>query len=40
LLDGGAGFGPGGQRYLRLNFATSAPLLEEILTRLASVARR
>ena len=40
LLDGGAHFGPGGQHYLRLNFATSAPLLEEILTRLASVARR
>lgn len=40
LLDGGAGLGPDGQRYLRLNFATSAPLLEEILTRLASLARR
>jgi cystathionine beta-lyase len=40
LLDGGARFGGDGGRYLRLNFATSGPLLEEILTRLGSLARR
>lgn len=40
LLDGGARFGDDGHRYLRLNFATSAPLLEEVLTRLGSLARR
>jgi cystathionine beta-lyase len=38
LLDGGTRFGRDGQRYLRLNFATSGPLLEEILTRLGSLA--
>jgi cystathionine beta-lyase len=40
LLDGGAPFGDDGRRYLRLNFATSGPLLAEILTRLGSLARR
>jgi cystathionine beta-lyase len=33
LLQGGAAFGPGAERYLRLNFATSGELLEEILHR-------
>ena len=40
LLDGGAPFGDEGRRYLRLNFATSGPLLAEILTRLGSLAGR
>jgi cystathionine beta-lyase len=31
LLDGGASFGPGAEEYLRLNFATSHDILEEIL---------
>lgn len=35
LLNDGAGFGPGGADYVRLNFATTEPVLSEILTRLA-----
>ncbi|GAA2621680.1 aminotransferase class I/II-fold pyridoxal phosphate-dependent enzyme [Actinomadura fulvescens] len=33
LLSQGPTFGPGGEGFTRLNFATSAPVLEEILTR-------
>ncbi|MFI9009962.1 MalY/PatB family protein [Actinosynnema sp. NPDC053489] len=40
LLDGGAGFGGGGHRHLRLNFATGAPVLEEVLTRLSAAVAR
>jgi cystathionine beta-lyase len=32
LLDGGSPFGPGADAYLRLNFATSHAVLEDILT--------
>ncbi|CAM3359159.1 aminotransferase class I/II-fold pyridoxal phosphate-dependent enzyme [Kibdelosporangium persicum] len=39
LLDGGPGFGPDAEQYLRLNFATSASLLEDILARLGTMAR-
>jgi cystathionine beta-lyase len=35
LSDGGT-FGRGGEGHVRLNFATSAPLLEEIVTRMAA----
>jgi cysteine-S-conjugate beta-lyase len=34
LLSPGPDFGPGGEGFARLNFATSGPLLEEILRRL------
>jgi cystathionine beta-lyase len=34
-LSPGRDFGPGGEGFLRLNFATSAELLEGILARLA-----
>jgi len=34
LLSSGPDFGPGGEGFARLNFATSGPLLEEILRRL------
>jgi cystathionine beta-lyase len=37
LLSDGAGFGPGGADYVRLNFATTEPILTEILTRLGKV---
>ncbi|HEY7488155.1 MAG TPA: aminotransferase class I/II-fold pyridoxal phosphate-dependent enzyme [Streptosporangiaceae bacterium] len=41
LLAGGPPFGPGGAGFARLNFATSEPVLEEILTRMRdAVARR
>ncbi|GAA3102474.1 hypothetical protein GCM10020001_019400 [Nonomuraea salmonea] len=33
-LNDGAGFGPGGEHYVRLNFATTEAILAEILTRL------
>ncbi|NRQ40772.1 aminotransferase class I/II-fold pyridoxal phosphate-dependent enzyme [Nonomuraea sp. NN258] len=39
LLNDGAGFGPGGAEYVRLNFATTEPVLAEILDRIASVIR-
>lgn len=35
-LSNGADFGPGGAGFVRLNFATSRPILEEILERMAS----
>lgn len=35
LLNDGAAFGPGGEPYVRLNFATTEPILAEILDRLA-----
>ncbi|MFI7422842.1 MalY/PatB family protein [Nonomuraea sp. NPDC049684] len=34
-LNDGASFGPGGADYVRLNFATTEPVLSEILTRLS-----
>ncbi|MBF8193329.1 aminotransferase class I/II-fold pyridoxal phosphate-dependent enzyme [Nonomuraea sp. K274] len=37
LLMDGAAFGPGGERHVRLNFATTEPILAEILTRLSHV---
>lgn len=37
LLDGGSPFGADGHRYLRLNMATSAAMVEEILARLAAL---
>ncbi|WP_246149506.1 MalY/PatB family protein [Nonomuraea turkmeniaca] len=37
LLTDGAGFGPGGAEYVRLNFATSEPILTEILNRLSGI---
>lgn len=36
LLSGGEHFGPGGENFARLNFATSRPILEEILHRLST----
>ncbi len=36
LLNPGPDFGPGGDGYMRLNFATSRPVLDEILRRLAT----
>ncbi|MCK2217781.1 aminotransferase class I/II-fold pyridoxal phosphate-dependent enzyme [Actinomadura sp. ATCC 31491] len=38
LLNDGAAFGPGGAEYVRLNFATSEAILDEILRRLARIA--
>ena len=38
MLSDGAPFGPGGDGYCRLNFATSRPVLDEILRRLAAVS--
>jgi cystathionine beta-lyase len=40
LLAGGPRFGEDGRRYLRLNFATSAAVLENVLARLGSLQRR
>lgn len=37
LLNDGASFGPGGETFVRLNFATTEPVLDEILRRLAGV---
>jgi cysteine-S-conjugate beta-lyase len=34
LLSGGPPFGPGGAGFVRLNFATAGPILDEILTRM------
>jgi cystathionine beta-lyase len=39
LLSGGTAFGEEGRRYLRLNFATSAAVLEDVLRRLGSLRR-
>ncbi|MFI9470040.1 MalY/PatB family protein [Streptomyces sp. NPDC052492] len=36
LLDGGASFGPDAEGFLRLNFATSEQVLDEILTRVTA----
>ncbi|MGW0805163.1 MalY/PatB family protein [Nonomuraea sp. NPDC002799] len=36
-LTDGAGFGPGGEHHVRLNFATTEPVLAEILNRLAAL---
>jgi cysteine-S-conjugate beta-lyase len=38
-LSSGESYGPGGARFARLNFATSAAILDEILTRMADAAR-
>ncbi|WP_082310734.1 MalY/PatB family protein [Nonomuraea sp. SBT364] len=38
LLSDGAAFGPGGETFARLNFATTEPVVEEILRRIAQVA--
>jgi cysteine-S-conjugate beta-lyase len=35
-LSGGPAFGPGGEGFARLNFATSGPMLDEILARLTT----
>jgi cystathionine beta-lyase len=40
MLSSGPDFGPGGQGYARLNFATSRAILAEILARLSSSASR
>ena len=40
LLSGGPIFGEDGRRYLRLNFATSAVILEDVLGRLAGLQAR
>ena len=40
LLAGGPPFGPGAEGFARLNFATSGPVLEEILTRINDAIRR
>jgi cystathionine beta-lyase len=40
LLAGGPRFGEDGRRYLRLNFATSAVILEDVLGRLAGLQAR
>jgi cysteine-S-conjugate beta-lyase len=40
LLAGGPRFGDDGRRYLRLNFATSAVILEDVLGRLAGLQAR
>jgi cysteine-S-conjugate beta-lyase len=40
LLAGGPRFGEEGRRYLRLNFATGAAVLENVLARLGSLQRR
>ncbi|GAA4497082.1 aminotransferase class I/II-fold pyridoxal phosphate-dependent enzyme [Actinoallomurus oryzae] len=40
LLSSGPAFGPGGEGFARLNFATSRPILEEILHRLRDAAGR
>ncbi|MFI6816492.1 MalY/PatB family protein [Nonomuraea sp. NPDC050328] len=37
LLSGGEQFGPGGENFARLNFATSLPVLEELVGRISSV---
>ncbi|MGN9785516.1 MalY/PatB family protein [Nonomuraea sp. ZG12] len=37
LLSDGAAFGPGGETYVRLNFATTEPVLDELLRRLATM---
>jgi cystathionine beta-lyase len=38
-LNDGADFGPPGRGHVRLNFATTAPILEEILARMAGAVR-
>jgi cystathionine beta-lyase len=40
LLSGGPPFGPGAGGFARLNFATSAPVLDEILTRMRTAVAR
>jgi cystathionine beta-lyase len=40
LLAGGPRFSEDGRRYLRLNFATSAAILEDVLRRLAGLQAR
>ena len=39
-LGVGGDFGPGGETCVRLNFATSAPILEEVLERMAAAIHR
>lgn len=36
LVDGGPPFGRGAERFIRVNFATSAPILDEVLDRIAT----
>jgi cystathionine beta-lyase len=38
-LSGGADFGPGGEGFVRLNFATSAQVLDELLARMSHTVR-
>jgi cystathionine beta-lyase len=40
MVDGGAPFGRGGERFIRINFATSAPILDEILDRISTTLDR
>jgi cystathionine beta-lyase len=40
LLSGGQIFGAEGHRHLRLNYATSATVLREVLDRIRSLAAR
>jgi cystathionine beta-lyase len=40
LLSGGPAFGEDGRRYLRLNYATSASVLRDVLERIRSLASR
>ena len=39
-LGAGGDFGPGGEACVRLNFATSAPILDEVLERMAAAIRQ
>jgi cystathionine beta-lyase len=40
MVDGGAPFGRGGERFIRVNFATSARILDEILDRISTTLDR
>lgn len=40
LTSPGRSFGPGGEGFVRLNFATSAPILEEIMRRISDATTR
>jgi cysteine-S-conjugate beta-lyase len=40
MVDGGAAFGGGGERFIRINFATSAPILDDVLGRISTALDR
>lgn len=40
MVDGGAPFGRGGEGFIRINFATSAPILDDILSRITTALGR